>query len=347
MKYQGYREHNPANPPKVGILLSNLGTPDAPTPRALRRYLAEFLSDPRVVEYPRWLWQAILHGIILRIRPHRSAAAYRKIWTERGSPLLLHNQNLLAKVQTIIQQTHPNVLLALGMRYGNPSIAQALDSLYQANISQLIVLPLYPQYASATTGSIWDAVSHVLCRWRRVPEFHFISHYAEHPLYITALATHIQRYWQTSGQQNFLVFSFHGMPKRTALAGDPYYWQCQATARLVAEQLQLDDKAYTVVFQSRFGWEEWLQPYCDKTLAELPQRGIKAVDIICPGFAVDCLETLEEIAMLNKKIFTVAGGESYRYIPALNASSEHAQLLSALLQPYLTSHCLHRIDSYV
>jgi ferrochelatase len=318
--------------PTMGILLVNLGTPDAPTPAALRRYLSEFLSDPRITEMPRWLWWLILHGIILRIRPRRSARKYQKIWTKAGSPLLTISQaQAQALVQTLKAHFTAPINVALGMRYGNPSIAKALEELRQANAQQILILPLYPQYSSASTGSIFDAVGDVLKHWRCLPDLRFISHYHDHSAYIRALAEQIKNYWVKHGTPDKLLFSFHGIPKRFSDAGDPYSDECHKTASLIAEEIPLEEKKWQVVFQSRFGREEWLKPYTDHTLTALGIAKIKRVDVICPGFAADCLETLEEIDNENRQIFLEAGGEEFHYIPALNDNVEHIQALLKLV----------------
>jgi protoporphyrin/coproporphyrin ferrochelatase len=314
--------------PTTGILLINLGTPDAPTPAAVRRYLGEFLADPRITEMPRWLWRLILHGIILRVRPRRAAANYQKIWTENGSPLLTISQAQTQALQEVLKAHFTgSMTVALGMRYGNPSIASALEELREANARRIVILPLYPQYSSSTTGSTFDAVAEVLKRWRWIPDLRFVSHYPDHPAYIRALAKQINNYWAEHGTPDQLLFSYHGIPKRFFLAGDPYRCECHKTARLVAEEINLPENKWQVVFQSRFGREEWLKPYTDETLKALAQSGVKRVDIICPGFATDCLETLEEIDQENRELFLEAGGESFHYIPALNDHIDHIQAL--------------------
>lgn len=313
----------------LGILLTNLGTPTAPTTAAVRRYLAEFLADPRVVEIPRPLWWLILHGIVLRIRPRRSAALYRKIWTTEGSPLLVNSQRLTNALQT--ELANNNCKVVLGMRYGKPAIAQALNELRAHAVKRIIILPLYPQYSAATTASTYDAVAATLKNWRAIPAIQLLNSYYDQPLYIAAIANSIRNYWQTHGQNDHLLFSFHGLPKRCIELGDPYQQQCYATAQLVAEKLQLALEHWSVAFQSRFGAAEWLQPYCDKTLQAMPTQGKKNVAVICPGFAVDCLETLEEIAQQYRTLFLQAGGESFNYIPALNDSTEQVALLKQLI----------------
>lgn len=320
----------------IGILLTNLGTPDAPTTAAVRRYLAEFLADRRVVEIPKLAWWPILHGLVLRLRPRRSAKLYQKIWTAKGSPLLIHSQQLAQNLQLALTLSSAKpVTVALGMRYGNPSISQAFAKFQQKNIQQLIVLPLYPQYAAATTGSTFDAVTNILKSWRFVPKFHFIQEYYTEPKYISALTAHIRTQLQHCKPNAHIVFSFHGLPKRNASLGDPYQQQCEATAQKLANKLQLPGKNWSLAFQSRFGRAEWLQPYCDQTLQRLAKRGKKNVVVVCPGFAVDCLETLEEIALQYRDVFLQAGGKHFHYIPALNASDAHVEMLMALVKKHL------------
>lgn len=315
--------------PRAGVLLANLGTPDQPTTSALRRYLAEFLADPRVIEVPRLLWWCILHGVILRIRPRKSAAAYRSVWTSEGSPLLAISKQQQQAVQEALGEGYS---VKLGMRYGNPSIASALRELQQEGVRKIIVLPLYPQYAGPTTGSTFDAVAAELKHWRWVPELHFINNYCDHPLYIEALANSVREYIDKHGLPQKILFSYHGMPKRYLTAGDPYYCLCQKTTRLVQEKLQLDKNVLITCFQSRFGREEWLKPYTDVTLEQLPKDGIRHIAILSPAFSADCLETLEELAVENRHRFLAAGGERYDYIPALNVRDDHIAALAALLQ---------------
>ncbi|MDG4555138.1 MAG: ferrochelatase [Candidatus Competibacter sp.] len=318
-------------PTCTGVLLTNLGTPDAPTPAALRRYLAEFLWDPRVVELPRPLWWLILHGIILRIRPARSARKYRTIWTEDGSPLLAIGRRQTAAVAAALrQQCLGPVQVALGMRYGNPSIASALAGLRDTGARRLLVLPLYPQYSAATVASTFDAIAAELRRWRWLPDLRLITHYHDDPAYLDALAASI-RAARAEWPGERLLFSFHGLPKRNLLAGDPYHCECHKTARLVAERLGLHEDRWAVAFQSRFGRAEWLRPYTSELLAAWARAGVKRADVVCPGFAADCLETLEEIALENREAFLSAGGEHYRYIPALNDAPAHIEALARLI----------------
>lgn len=333
--YQGNADYRHGTAECTGVLLTNLGTPDAPTTAALRRYLGEFLADPRVIEAPRLIWWLALHGVILRIRPRRAAHAYQKVWTEQGSPLLAISRRQTAALQLALARRFKGpVRVALGMRYGNPSIAVALDELRQAGAHRLLVLPLYPQYSATTTASTFDAVAAVLKTWRLQPELRFINHYHDHPDYIRTLADSVRAYWTVHGEPERLMFSFHGLPKRYLLAGDPYHCECQKTARLVAEQLGLTDARWLLTFQSRFGREEWLKPYCDQTLREWGAAGVQRVDVLCPGFPADCLETLEEIEQQNRDIFLNAGGGEYHYIPALNDSQAHIDMLAALVSQH-------------
>lgn len=337
MKYIGEPDYRHGTPSQLGVLLVNLGTPDDTSTPSVRRYLKQFLSDPRVVEVPRVLWWLILNGVILRIRPSRTAEAYKSVWDEEtGSPLLD-----IAKKQTEAVREHltghvsGKVTVALGMRYGNPSVGSALQQLREANVRRLIVLPLYPQYSGSTVASVFDEVTRELTHVRWIPELRFINQYFEHAAYIDALAASVTEHWQAHGQPQRLVMSFHGIPERYRNNGDPYFCQCQATARLLAEKLALSQEQYQVVFQSRFGREPWLQPYCDKTMEALPGEGIKSVDVICPGFAADCLETIEEINEENREIFMEAGGEKFNYIPALNAQPAHIDALCRLLAQHI------------
>lgn len=331
--YVGEPNHEHGAPEPLGVLLTNLGTPEAPTPAAVRRFLAEFLWDPRVIEAPRWLWWLILHGVILRIRPAKSAHAYQQIWTPRGSPLLLHSRALADRLQTAVNtpEDASNARVSLAMSYGSPSIPTALAQLRAAGVRRLLVLPLYPQYSATTTGSVFDSVTSELQRWRWIPELHFVTHYHDEPAYIDAIAASI-RERSSAQQRGHLLFSFHGLPRRYLLAGDPYHCQCLKTARLVAGHLGLADSEWSVSFQSQVGREEWLRPYTDETLIEYARQGRKRVTVVCPGFATDCLETLEEIAIRNAKAFTEHGGEYLDYVPALNASDAHANLLADLVR---------------
>lgn len=315
----------------TGVLLCNLGTPDAPTPAALRKYLGEFLWDPRVIEISRPLWWLILHGVILRIRPKRAAHAYQTVWTDEGSPLMAISKRQAAAMQAELETHMPGpVKVELAMRYGNPSISSALQRLRDANARRILVLPLYPQYSATTSASVFDAVVDELKTWRMLPELRMINHYHDDETYIDALANSIRESFERDGQPQKLIFSFHGTPKRYLMAGDPYFCECHKTARLAAQRLGLGPHQWQTTFQSRFGREEWLKPYTDKTLEQLPKEGIKSVSIVCPAFSADCLETLEEIEVENRGVFMDAGGERFNYIPALNDRADHVQALSAL-----------------
>lgn len=333
--YQSTPEFVHGAPDSTGVLLVNLGTPDAPTPAAVRRFLKQFLWDPRVVEFPRPLWWLVLNGIILRIRPSRSAAAYRKIWTAEGSPLLVYSSTLASRLSQSLEQRRPGFYRTeLGMTYGAPSVSDAIDSLQRAGARRLLVLPLYPQYSGTTTASVFDLVAGKLGRMRWIPETRFINQYHDAPAYVDALAASIREYWQEHGRGSHLLLSFHGVPRYTLERGDPYHCQCQKTGRLVAEALGLGDEDWTLSFQSRVGRAEWLRPYTDETVTELGRRGIGRLDVACPGFATDCLETLEEIAMQNAEFFAEAGGEELHYIPALNARDDHVGLLADLVEQH-------------
>lgn len=316
---------------KTGVLLTNLGTPDEPTPSALRRYLREFLSDPRVVEIPRLVWLIILHGIILRVRPKKSAKLYQSIWTSDGSPLLVISKKLTAKVAGIIGKDQDDVVVDLAMRYGKPSIGNALNKFQEQGVTNIIVMPLYPQYAGPTTGSTFDAVVDELKKWRWIPSLNFISGYYDHPLYIQALANSVNEHFEKNGKPEKLVLSYHGMPKYFLESGDPYYCFCHKTTQLLVEKLGLSSDEFVMTFQSRFGKAEWLQPYTDVTLESLAKEGCKDVAIISPAFSVDCLETLEELVHENKDVFMDAGGEKYHYIEALNDREDHCALITKIL----------------
>jgi ferrochelatase len=327
-------EHGAAE--SIGILLVNLGTPEAPTAPAVRRFLKQFLSDPRVIEYPRWLWWLILNGVILTIRPSRSAAAYRKIWTAEGSPLMLFSKEIAAGMQKELGQRMPDSInVELAMSYGDPSLNDAIDRLLAKGARRLLVLPMYPQYSGTTTASVIDAVARKLNRLRWVPETRFINQYHDEPGYIAALAASIREFWKQNGRGTKLMFSFHGVPKQTLLNGDPYHCQCQKTARLVAAALELGDDEWLLSFQSRVGREEWLNPYTDETIVKLGKEGMDRLDVVCPGFSTDCLETLEEIAMQNAELFVESGGKTLHYIPALNAREDHVGFLADLVEKHL------------
>lgn len=331
-QYVGPAQFSHDQPQRVGVLLVNLGTPDAPTPGAVRRFLAQFLGDPRVVEAPRWLWWPALHGVILRTRPSRSAHAYQQIWTDRGSPLMFYTRDLATKLQSALsEQLGSDVVLALGMTYGNPSIDTALTELRSRNVSRLIVLPLYPQYSGTTSASVFDQVTSILQRWRWVPELRFVMQYHDDDAYIASIVQSIEQHWATQGRKH-LLFSFHGIPKSYLLAGDPYHCQCLTTARLISERLQLKEAEWSVSFQSQIGRLEWLRPYTDELLTRYARAGTRNVTVVCPGFAIDCLETLEEIALRNRQTFLSNGGVAYDYVPALNDSDLHIAVLTGLIK---------------
>ncbi|MCF1427376.1 MAG: ferrochelatase [Shewanella sp.] len=320
---------------KTGVLLVNLGTPDEPSTPALRRYLAEFLSDPRVIEMPRLLWKAILHGIILRTRPAKSAAAYREVWTDAGSPLMVISLRQTSKLQRLLDEQQAGCSVHLAMRYGNPSIASVMQDMQRHGIDNIVVLPLYPQYAAPSSGTVFDAVAAELMRWRYVPSLHFIHTYHDSADYIDALVASIKRDFDTNGKPQKLVLSYHGMPQEYLEKGDPYYCFCMKTSALVAQKLGLEEKDYISTFQSRFGKAVWLQPYTDAIMKALPGEGIKDVAVICPAFSADCLETLEEITGENREYFEAAGGESFRYIPCLNDDDAHIAMMASLVTPFL------------
>ena len=333
MKYKNTKGFSHQQPDKIGVLLTNLGTPDAPTPKALRAYLKEFLSDPRVVEVPRILWWFVLNLVILNIRPARSARAYATVWTDNGSPLMIHTQNQTAAVKARLQDQYgEDVVVEFAMRYGNPGISATLDKMFQKGVRKLVVLPLYPQYCASTTASTLDAISDDFKQRRWTPDFRFISHYHDNRDYIAAVGDKIKAHWEQHGRADKLLFSYHGIPKRYLTNGDPYHCECYKTSRLLAEYLGLEKSHYITTFQSRFGREEWLKPYTDHTLQAMPAQGIKSVQVVCPGFSSDCLETIEEIGEENRDYFLEAGGEKYQYIPCLNSDDSHIQMLTRLVK---------------
>lgn len=333
MQFRGQDKsiHDKAQP-TTGILLTNLGTPQAPTAESLRPYLREFLSDPRVIELPKWKWWPILHGIILRVRPAKSAKLYASVWTEQGSPLMHISLEQTKKLQ---QELQGRAVVKLAMRYGEPAIGNVLREFQDEGINRIVVLPLYPQYSGATVGSTFDAVAEELRAWRWVPELHFLNSYHDNEKYIGALSQSISRSFRDNGRPQKLVFSYHGMPQRYFDGGDPYYCFCQKTSRLVAENLGLTDEEYVTSFQSQFGREQWLKPDTSATLKSLAEQGVKRVAVICPGFSADCLETIEEIAEENRQIFLQEGGETFNYIPALNDDKSHIEMMADLVEQYL------------
>ena len=325
---------------KTGILLVNLGTPDAPTTSAVRRYLKEFLSDRRIVEIPRLVWWFILNGIILNVRPRKSAAKYATIWTAEGSPLRIYTNKQATMLAAVVAKrvASPTAVLP-AMRYGNPSMSSAIAALKEQRCDNILVVPLYPQYAASTTGSTFDQLARALSSIRNVPGIRFVRSYHDHPAYINAVARNLEAHWQRIGRPDFatdkLLMTFHGVPKFHLDRGDPYHCHCHKTARLVAERLGLQQTDYVVTFQSRFGRAEWLQPYTDKTLESLGAKGTRRVDVICPGFAADCLETLEEIADEGRETFLHAGGSTFNYLPVANDSDAYVDALFTISMEHL------------
>lgn len=315
---------------KIGVLLVNLGSPSSPKTADVRRFLREFLGDPRVVNLPRPVWWLILNLFVLPFRPKKSAHAYQTIWTDQGSPLVVFTAQLAEKLKQ--RYGNEDLLVDYAMRYGKPLLREKLQIFKKQGVDEIIILPLYPQYSSTTTASIFDVVTDEYMGWRHMPSLRLVSDYYQNPAYIAAIADSIQQHWQKQGQAELLLMSFHGLPAVLTEWGDPYFHHCQATAGLIAEKLGLNDKQWRLVFQSRFGKAEWLKPYCVEVLQDLPKQDIKNIDVVCPGFAADCLETLEEIAITNKEIFIEAGGASYRYIPALNDSDAHVEVMFDLIK---------------
>lgn len=330
LDYLGQPDFRHGSAERCAVVLVNLGTPSAPNARAIRRYLAEFLSDPRVIELPRALWLPILFGAILPFRPFRSAAAYREIWTQEGSPLRVHSEKLADMIEESLAASGVPMAVRLAMRYGEPSISSVLRQLQAQGLRRLIVLPLYPQFSATTTASVFDAVGEELRGWRWPPELRTVSDYCHEPAWLDAVAESIRRHWQTHPPGERLLFSFHGIPQRYVRGGDPYFCQCQFSAREIAARLSLTSDQWQVSFQSRVGREAWLRPYTDEILTSLAAQGLRRLDVVCPGFAVDCLETLEEIAIRGESTFLAAGGERLSYVPALNADAAHASALAAL-----------------
>lgn len=327
--------HDHARASATGVLLCNLGTPDEPTAPAVRRYLAEFLGDPRVVEIPRALWLPLLHGVILPLRSSKSAAKYRTIWTSEGSPLRVWTERQAKRLQGWLGQRGHRVLVDYAMRYGSPSIANRLDAMVAAGASRIVILSAYPQYSGTTTASLIDAVNAWSKRQRNIPELRFVNRYHDDRGYVQALARGIERQWQAHGRPDHLVLSFHGVPERTLHLGDPYHCECRKTARLLGEWLGLAPTQYTVTFQSRFGKAKWLEPYTEPTLVAMAKAGTQRVDVACPGFTSDCLETLEEIAQEARDAFLAAGGKQFRYLPCLNADDDWITALGAIAERHL------------
>jgi len=334
---RGEPDFHHGSPGKVGVLVANLGTPDAPTTPALRRYLREFLADPRVIELPRWKWLPILHLFVLTTRPPKSAALYRKVWTAEGSPLLVGTEKLAAALATrLAEQVGEPLEVAVGMRYGNPPLRGALRALAERGCRRVLLFPLYPQYSATTTASTFDDAFAELQQWRFMPELRTVGSYQDDPGYIGALAASVRDHWREhGGRAAKLQITFHGIPRRYFEAGDPYFCHCQKTARLMVEALGLGADDHVVTFQSLFGKEEWLRPYTDETVKRLGAEHLASLDICCPGFAVDCLETLEEIDGLNREFFQHAGGGEYRYIPCLNHRADHVEALASIVLRHL------------
>ncbi|MAK56772.1 MAG: ferrochelatase [Pusillimonas sp.] len=320
----------------IGILVVNLGTPDEPSAAAIRRYLAEFLSDPRVIEIPLWAWQIILHGIILRTRPRKLVPRYQGIWLEQGSPLVVYSKAQARGLETQLRSEGENIRVELAMRYGNPSIQAGLDALRKQGCERILTVPLYPQYAASTTATVVDAVTGYAARLRNQPELRFIKRYHDDPGYIESLVRKLTDFWSENGKPERLLLSFHGLPQRTILQGDPYHRDCMDTVRAIKALLPPEDAQRVYVsFQSRFGAEKWLQPYTEPTLQSWAAEGVKRVDVMCPGFLADCLETLEEIQEECREAFLHAGGETFRYIPCLNDDPQWVQALTSIVRRQL------------
>jgi ferrochelatase len=331
-----YRAVAPApseTPDRIGVLLVNLGTPDSPTYWAVQRYLREFLGDRRVINTSRWIWLPILYGIVLPFRPFRSARNYRQIWTKEGSPLAVYSERLKTKIERrLVETLGDGVRAALAMSYGNPSIDSAIQALAEQNVKRLLVLPLYPQFCSSTTGSVFDRTVDALKRWRWIPETRFVNDYYAAPGYVEALAARIEEHWASAGERTHLVFSYHGIPLAYVQQGDPYRAQAEATTRLVASRLGLSDKDWSLCYQSRFGKVTWLQPYAVDTLKDLAARGVHRLTLVSPSFAVDCLETLQEVAIEYAHEFLEFGGERLTLVPALNDDERHVEVLVSVIR---------------
>ncbi len=342
-RYTAAREHDHRRPGRTAVLLVQLGTPDAPTAPAVRRYLAEFLSDPRVVEIPRVAWWPLLHGVILRTRPRRSAAKYAAIWTDRGSPLAVHTRVQAELLRGFLGEAGQAIDVRWAMRYGEPSIAGALRALRDDGLERLLVLPMYPQYAASTTATVYDVVFRELAHWRNPPELRLVKHFHDFAPYVEALAEGIERTWRAEGRPERLLMSFHGLPRRALELGDPYHCECHVTARLLAERLGLAEDQWQLAFQSRFGRAAWLQPYTDATLAAWARQGVRRVDVVCPGFVADCLETLEEVAIEGRQTFLAAGGEAFRYLGCPNDSPAFIRALVELVGRHVGGWPVHRL----
>jgi ferrochelatase len=336
MRYVNSPDFRHDSAERIGILLVNSGTPDSARPRDVRRFLAGLLSDPRVVELPRVLWLPILYAAILPLRPRLMSRKYQKIWTAQGSPLVALSSRLRAELSTTLaQRILAPLSVELGMLYARPTVSEALGKLRESGAQRILVLPLFPQYCGASTGAVYDQVSSELRRWRWLPELRFIADYHDHPGYVDALRASVAEQWETQGRTKHLLISFHGIPENYFHSGDPYFYKCRQTARLLADELMLRDDEWGVSFQSRFGPGSWLKPYTIEMMAELPRRGIDEITVVCPGFAVDCLETLEEIDIENRARFLASGGRRFVYVPALSARPEHSRFLADLI----AQHC--------
>ena len=330
MKFIGEENFKHQNRQKIGVLICNLGTPESYQTKDVRKFLRQFLSDGRVIEIPKIIWWFILNGIILILRPSKSAKLYKSVLTKEGSPLLVFSKKLIEKLKLV---TNDDCEVELAMRYGNPNMEEALLSLKNKNCRKLIVLPMFPQYSGTTTGSIFDEVTRILSKWRWVPSLNFINSYHDNDYYINALADSISTHLQKNTPQK-IIFTYHGIPKRNFDLGDPYQCYCQKTTRLVAEKLNLKEDEYMTTFQSRFGPAEWLKPYTSDTMEELPKKGIKNILVVAPAFSVDCLETIEEIDEENKEIFLNSGGQNFTYVPCLNDSDGHVNFLKQLIDKH-------------
>ena len=333
MKFVGEEDFKHQNRQKTGVLICNLGTPETYKTKDVRRFLRQFLSDGRVIEIPKIIWWFILNGIILTLRPSKSAKLYKSVWTKEGSPLLVLSKKLTEKLKMSVGDSCE---VELAMRYGNPNMESALMSLKNKNCRKLIIIPMFPQYSGTTTGSIFDEVARVLSKWRWVPSLSFVNSYHDQPEYINALADSLSNHIKNNSPQK-IIFTYHGIPKRNFDLGDPYQCYCQKTTRLVAEKLNLEDDTYITTFQSRFGPAEWLKPYTSDTMGELPLQEVKNVLVVAPAFSVDCLETIEEIDQENKEIFLKAGGEKFTYAPCLNDSTGQVNLLKAIIDKHLVA----------
>jgi protoporphyrin/coproporphyrin ferrochelatase len=330
---------------RLGVLLVNSGTPDSPSTRDVRRFLGRLLGDPRVVELPRALWLPLLHGIILRTRPFRSARKYRRIWTAEGSPLMRHTQQLRqALAAELAQRVIAPTVVEVGMLYANPSIPAALARLQEAGCRRILVLPMFPQYSGASTAPVFDQVSAELRRWRWVPEVRFVNDYHDHPGYIAALRDSVREHWDAHGRTQHLLMSFHGIPDKYFRSGDPYFCKCQRTARLLADELNLGAGDWSLAFQSKYGPGTWLKPYCDEVIEAMPARGVRTVTVVCPGFSVDCLETVEEIDIENRERFLAAGGERFEYVAALNARRDHSRAIADLISQHLQGWAVINVE---